>query len=94
MRRLMSELQGDIESRGGSVALNSSAVSGSVSGMSHFWHVLPDTISVHASSAAPCRVLCTGCKVEEQTRRLVLLSGWDLAMVEKTAEAPHVQVEN
>ncbi len=33
-RRLMSEFQGDIESRGGSVALNSSAVSGGVSGMS------------------------------------------------------------
>ncbi|CAK0783296.1 hypothetical protein CVIRNUC_006495 [Coccomyxa viridis] len=30
--RLMSEFQGDIESRGGSVALNSSAVSGGVSG--------------------------------------------------------------
>ena len=32
VRRLMMEYQGDIESRGGSVALNSSAVCGDVSG--------------------------------------------------------------
>ena len=33
--RLMMEFQGDIESRSGSVALNSSAVSGDVSGKLH-----------------------------------------------------------
>ena len=32
LRRLMMEFQGDIESRGGSVALHSSAISGDVSG--------------------------------------------------------------
>ena len=62
--RLMSEFQGDIESRGGSVALNSSAVSGGVSGTSHFWHLLLDTVSVHAWSSAPGRTLCTSCKIK------------------------------
>ena len=60
--RLMSEFQGDIESRGGSVALNSSAVSGGVSGMSHFGHLLLDTVSVNAWKFTSGRLLCTSCK--------------------------------
>ena len=51
VRRLMSKFQGDIESRGGSVALNSSAVSGGVSGTSRS--------GISKNRICACMKLCT-----------------------------------